>query len=75
MTELATGALSAVRVVAVRAGDGTPSCEAGDSRFTLASLFGVQREHLVEAVGRESASVASQPRGLFASIRKVFGGE
>src|SRR5438094_853261 len=62
VAELATGALSALRVVAVRAADGTPSCEVGDSRFTLASLFGVQREHLAEAVGWEGASAARAAR-------------
>src|SRR5437867_10402578 len=73
VTELATGALSAVRVVAVRAADGTPSCEVGDSRFTLASLFGVQREHLVEAVAREGASVARASRhAALARLRTIL---
>ena len=73
VAELATGALSALRVVAVRAADGTPSCQVGDSRFTLASLFGVQREHLVEAVAREGASVARASRhGALARLRTIL---
>src|SRR5207253_403267 len=62
VTELATGALSAVRDVAVRAEDGTPTCQVGDARFTLATLFGVQREHLAEAVGWDGASAARGAR-------------
>ena len=73
VTELATGAMSAVRVVAVRAADGTPSCEVGDARFTLASLFGVQRESLVEAVGREGVSATRAGRhGALARLRTIL---
>ena len=73
VTELATGAISAVRVVAVRAADGTPSCEVGDARFTLASLFGVQRESLVDAVGREGVSATRAGRhGALARLRTIL---
>src|SRR5438067_4130212 len=73
VTELATGALSAVRVVAVRPEDGTPSCEVADARFTLASLFGVQRESLVDAVGREGVSATRAGRhGALARLRTIL---
>src|SRR5438552_9197607 len=73
VTELATGAMSALRVVAVRAADGTPSCEVADARFTLASLFGVQRESLVDAVGREGVSATRAGRhGALARLRTIL---
>jgi alpha-amylase/alpha-mannosidase (GH57 family) len=56
--EQATGATATVPIAAERRSDGTPSCRAGETSFTLADLFGVQRERLLDTLGRKAAVTA-----------------
>ncbi len=67
VTERATGATTAVTLAVARDGDGLPVCRAGDAAYTLADLFGVQRERLREEMGREAiarAAAAPEPGRL-----------
>jgi alpha-amylase/alpha-mannosidase (GH57 family) len=63
VTEHATGATTAVTLAVARDGDGLPVCRAGDAKYTLADLFGVQRERLREQVGREAIVRAAAAPG------------
>ncbi|HLK10337.1 MAG TPA: DUF3536 domain-containing protein [Candidatus Binatia bacterium] len=73
VTELATGASTAV-VIAVDAGtDGPPTCRAGDAAYTLADLFEVQRERLLDDLGRTAAAAArAGRRAALAEVRAVL---
>jgi hypothetical protein len=54
----ATGVPATVTVVAVRPAGEAPRCEVGRASFTLADLFGIQRERLLAALGREAGTGA-----------------
>ena len=56
--EQATGATALVPVAAERPPDGAPTCRAGDASFGLGDLFGVQRERLLDVLGREAGVAA-----------------
>jgi hypothetical protein len=58
-----TGAESGVPVSARLDGDGVPACRAGEGTFTLADLFGVQRERLLATLGHEAAATALETVG------------
>ncbi len=62
VTDRATGAVATVAVTAGRAGEAEPWCDVGEQRFTLAHLFGVQRERLLAAVSLEAAHGARDGR-------------
>lgn len=61
-----------VRLVA-EARDGGFVCRAGDDTFTLADLFGVQREALLAALGRDAASAVEEAgRAALAGVRPLL---
>lgn len=69
VTELSTGASTAVRVAAEWAARQAPSCRVGDRTFTLADLFGSAREQLLGAVVREASAAAHA--GRLAALARV----
>ncbi|HZP42607.1 MAG TPA: DUF3536 domain-containing protein, partial [Candidatus Binatia bacterium] len=73
VAEHATGAVSTVPVLATRGADGTPSCRVTDRTFTLAHLFGVQREHLIDAIGKQAAAATRAGRhAALESVRSLY---
>src|SRR5262249_44111287 len=73
VTEVATGATSTIPLLAERPPGGAPWCRAGEATFTLADLFGVQRERLLEGVSRESAAaVRAGRRVALAQVRPLL---
>jgi alpha-amylase/alpha-mannosidase (GH57 family) len=75
IVELATDTASEVVVSAVRDGQGAPTCLAGEAPFTLADLFGVQRERLLVVLGEEATAAAREARrAALARVRAVVDG-
>jgi len=73
VVDQATGAASTVTLRGERPESGAPWCRVGDATFTLADLFGVQRERLLEAVGRSAATASRQGRRTaLAQVRPVL---
>src|SRR5262249_15521506 len=73
VTELSTGAALRVALRVTSEATGGPTCDAGDQRFTLRDLFGVQRIGLLERVGQEAAASARQARRTaITAIRPVI---
>lgn len=73
VVERATEASTTVAVSAKRAGDAAPWCDVGDERFTLADLFGVQRERLLAAVARDASQGAREGRAeTLARVRPLL---
>lgn len=69
VVESATGAVTVVGVAAERGADGAPVARADGTRFGLGDLFGVQRERLAAALGREAAAAM---RAILARQRPVL---
>jgi alpha-amylase/alpha-mannosidase (GH57 family) len=69
VAEVATGAAERVHVEAEAAGGVVPVCRAGDRTFTLADLFGVQRERLLDGLAGEAAA---RTRVALASLRPTL---
>jgi len=70
--EHATGETRRVPVAAAMR-DGVPAARAGDAAFTLADLFGVQREALLDALGRDAAgAVQAAGRAAVERIRPLL---
>jgi hypothetical protein len=71
--ERVTGAVAVVPVVAEQSPGTLPTCRVEGERFTLAALFGVQRERLLVSLAGEAAAVArSAGRDARARIRPVL---
>jgi hypothetical protein len=60
VVEQATGASTTLTVMVERPPGGAPAGCVGDERFTLASLFGVQRERLAAALAGAAARTARE---------------
>jgi len=72
--ESVTGAVVSLPVVAELSLAGPPGCRAGDATFTLGDLFGVQRERLLDALGRRAAAAARAARlAALEEIRPLLG--
>jgi alpha-amylase/alpha-mannosidase (GH57 family) len=54
--ETTTGAATRVEVVADATAEGGPVCAIGDDRLDLREVFGVQREQVLDAVGRSAVA-------------------
>jgi alpha-amylase/alpha-mannosidase (GH57 family) len=73
VTETATGSVATVAVRGERPESGAPWCRVGEATFTLSDLFGVQRERLLEGVGRTaSATSRAGRRTALAQVRPVL---
>jgi hypothetical protein len=71
--ELVTDRVVRLPVLATRERDGPPACRAGEASFTLADLFGVQRERFLEALGREAAATVEEAgRAAVAHLRPLL---
>jgi alpha-amylase/alpha-mannosidase (GH57 family) len=69
VTEHATGATTTVTLAVARDGNGLPVCRAGDAEYTLADLFGVQRERLLGELAR---MVTARVRAALAEVRPLL---
>jgi alpha-amylase/alpha-mannosidase (GH57 family) len=71
--ELATDTVTRLGVASSLTPEGPPACRAGDVSLTIADLFGVQREALLEALGREAAAtVETAGRDAVGRIRPLL---
>lgn len=69
VTETTTGAVTRVEVDAVAAGAEGPACRVGEDRIDLREAFGVQRERVLDAVGR--SAVGHVRRGRRAALEEA----
>jgi len=73
VAETSTGAAATVPVLAERPPGAAPWCRAGETTFTLADLFGIQRERVLDAVGREAGGAArAGRRAALAQVRPLL---
>ncbi len=71
--ERSTGAAAVVRVVAERDPAGLPVARVGEAPFRVGDLFGVQKERLLDWLGREAAAtVEDAGRTALARVRPIL---
>jgi hypothetical protein len=73
IVENATGSAARVELAAASDAGGPPRCRADGAAFTLKDLFPIQREELLDAVGRQAAEGArTARRAALAEVRDVL---
>jgi alpha-amylase/alpha-mannosidase (GH57 family) len=70
VVERSTGAATTVSVVLQEVGAGGPACRVGETVFTLADLFAIQRERLLHALGRDAVA---EGRAAMGRLRPLLG--
>jgi alpha-amylase/alpha-mannosidase (GH57 family) len=73
VTELATGLSVTLPVLAERPPGGAPRARVWETEYTMADLFGVQRERLLDAVARDAgASARTGRRSALTPVRPML---